>query len=270
MKILKIGLLAASLVVMATAASAADLRPVLKAPPAPPPPPFSWTGFYIGGHVGGGWSTTEATLKSVTVSSTDREVCGNMQQEFGQGTCTFTLNGFSIPLAQTQANGFLGGAQAGYNFQVNSWAVLGIEGDFSWTDIKGASPCLLILSCSTDHDWVATLAGRVGVTYDRALLYLKGGAAWAQATYAAALNLGFLNARTEVSDTRFGWMVGTGLEYAFLPNWSAKIEYNFIDFGDKDYTFPVTAGPVNLGFGTTINEKMHLVKAGVNYRFGGF
>ena len=246
-------LLSGSLLSLASAASAADL-PVRKALP-PPPPVFSWTGFYIGAHLGGAWGTTEATATSLSVPP------------------IFTVGGFSVPIAQTQHNGFLGGIQGGYNWQFNNWAVFGVEAQFSWTDLKGTSPCVLVLGCTTEHDWITTLAARFGVTYDRLLLYVKGGVAWTKATYTASLNLdGLINASTSVSDTRSGWMFGTGLEYAFLGNWSAKIEYNYLDFRSKDYTFGLGPfgddPPISIGIGVTIPEKVHLIKAGINYRFG--
>ena len=87
-------------------------------------------------------------------------------------------------------NGFLGGVQGGYNWQIAPWAVIGVEAQFSWTDLKGTSPCVVVLACTTEHDWVTTLAGRFGVTYDRLLLYVKGGVAWSKVTYSASLNLG--------------------------------------------------------------------------------
>jgi outer membrane immunogenic protein len=225
-------------------ASAADLA-YRKAPP-PPAPVSSWTGLYIGAHVGTGWGTTESEINSVS--------------GFGGG-----LAGFVLPVSQTQSNGFLGGVQGGYNLQLGPVAVIGVEGDFSFTNIKGTSPCVIVFACSTDHDWIATVAGRFGVTYDRALFYVKGGVAWAQTTYAASVNLG-ASFTTSVDETRIGALFGTGIEYAFLPGWSAKVEYNYIDFGKDDYNF--VAGP--LTFGTAIQEKVHLVKAGLNYRLGGF
>jgi outer membrane immunogenic protein len=226
-------------------ATAADL-PIRKAPPPAPVPVFSWSGFYIGAHVGTGWGTTESEINSFS--------------GFGGG-----IGGFVIPVSQTQSNGFLGGVQGGYNWQISPWAVIGVEADFSWTGIKGTSPCLAVFGCSTDHDWIATVAGRFGVTYDRALFYVKGGVAWAQTTYAASVNLGVAGSfTTSVDDTRIGALFGTGIEYAFTPGWSAKIEYNYIDYGNDDFNFAV--GPITVG--TSILEKQHLVKAGVNYRFG--
>ena len=76
--------------------------------------------------------------------------------------------------------------KGGYNWQFNNWAVFGVEAQFSWTDLKGTSPCVLVLGCTTEHDWITTLAARFGVTYDRLLLYVKGGVAWTKATYTAS------------------------------------------------------------------------------------
>ena len=90
-------------------ATAADLA-VRKAPPPAPAPVSSWTGFYIGAHVGTGWGTTESEINSVS--------------GFGGA-----LGGFVIPVSQTQSNGFLGGVQGGYNWQLGPWAVIGVEAD---------------------------------------------------------------------------------------------------------------------------------------------
>jgi len=108
---------------------------------------------------------------------------------------------------------------------------------------------------SSDHNWYATLTGRVGYAWDNWLWYVKGGAAWSDMEYRFG---GF----GTLSDTRVGWTVGTGVEWALAPQWSAKLEYNFLDFG-KD-TFNFAARPVD------VDTHVHLVKAGINYRFGGF
>ena len=255
---------------IAAPASAADLP--VKARPLPPPPVFSWTGFYVGAHLGGAWGTTESTLKSVSATA-----CREVYVPYGEGeidevNATAIPRRVFIPISQTQTNGFLGGVQGGYNWQIAPWAVIGVEAQFSWTDLKGTSPCVVVLACSTEHDWITTLAGRFGVTYDRLLLYVKGGVAWSKVNYSASLTLGSpFDFTTSVSDTRVGAMFGTGVEYAFWGNWSAKIEYDYIRFKDKDYSFPLSfaQGPnsLNLNFDTTIKEHIHLVKAGINYRF---
>jgi outer membrane immunogenic protein len=224
-------------------AVAADMSaPVYKAPPAPAPV-WSWTGFYIGGQVGATWGTAEASLNANN----------NL------------LPGLSGPLAQTEANGFLAGGLIGLNWQFASWGLIGIEGDFNWTNLKGSSPCLIIGGCHVSHDWIATATGRFGVIYDRALLYVKGGAAWTKPSYSVDFSgVGAVATSSSSGDTRVGWVFGTGIEYAFTPSWSAKIEYNYIDFGHKDVAFDAGGGAT---FSASVHEKVHLVKAGLNYKF---
>jgi len=253
-------LAAAALGLAASAASAADLprKAPVYAPPAPPP--FSWTGFYVGLAGGAGWGTTEV--------GDPNQIC------FTDG-CTL-LDSVGT-FAQTQLNGWLFGGTVGYNWQINPWMVLGLEGDFDWVNFEGTSPCGTTIftfefasTCHTKAKWTADLTGRVGFAVDRALLYLKGGAVWKKADHDATFNevglgcfvcLGY-------TDTRVGGLFGAGIEYAFLPNWSAKIEYNYMDFGTNnvnvagffDGTEPITAT-------VPVREVIHTVKAGVNYRF---
>jgi outer membrane immunogenic protein len=266
----------------AGAALAADLA--VKAPMyAPPPPVFSWTGFYVGGHVGAGWGTTESNI------------------DVGR---TMVANGFEatslalvLPLSQTQMNGFLGGIQAGYNWQ-SGLMVFGIEGDFSGADIKGNSPCLLVLNCGSKVDWTADITGRLGVTVgDRGLLYVKGGAAWINRKYSVGNSVGvsFLDGEGDtvnlfgavngsVTDTRLGALLGTGIEYSVTRNWSVKLEYDYMDFGDHNETVPFTAsggithtvpggptftaaGSVPFNINMNLRDQVHTVKVGANYHF---
>jgi len=125
-------------------------------------------------------------------------------------------------------------------------------------------------------NWLGSVAGRVGYTFDRTMLYVKAGVAFADSDYSASLGGFSLNA----SDTRTGVMVGAGVEYAFLPNWSAKLEYNYMDFDTESLGFPLNggcndgvkaaaarrlSGPSSLNVDVT--QKIHLVKFSVNYRF---
>jgi outer membrane immunogenic protein len=149
-------------------------------------------------------------------------------------------------------DGFLGGVQTGWNYQSGNW-LFGIEGQWSWTGIDGSFVTPLVAGPVTlDVDWIATLTARVGIVSDRWLWYLKGGGAWARAE---------LNVPTVAtfSDTESGWTVGVGVEYAWGNNWSSKLEYNFIDFGDRSATFP--AGTL------TADGHIHVVKLGLNYKF---
>jgi outer membrane immunogenic protein len=222
MRRLSLSLLAAAAVAFgATSASAADLRrPAYKAPPPAVVAAYNWSGFYIGAHLGYAWSSEEAT----------DPVAG--------------LRGATDP------DGFLGGVQVGYNWQVERW-VFGVEGDWSWTGADGSTP--LVGTFSSDHNWYATVTGRVGYAWDAWLWYVKGGAAWADTEYR-------YNVFGTASDTRVGWTIGTGFEWALGPQWSAKLEYNYLDFGKDSFAF--TGGPVD------VDTQVHLIKAGLNYRFG--
>jgi outer membrane immunogenic protein len=235
-------------------AAAADLA-VRKAQPyaAPVAAVPIWTGIYIGGHFGSGWGTVEKSLTEVVV--------GNQ-----------TLGGFDIPLASYNVNGFLAGVQGGFNIQMG-WVVLGVEGEYSWSgNIDGKAPCVLVLACETKVDWIGTVAGRAGFTADRAFIYGKAGVAFTDSNYLASLTLGNnLNAdfSTSVSDVRYGILWGAGIEYAITSNLSAKLEYNYADFGTETYHLPFAIGKTPVDPTVDVSQNLHIVKLGVNYRFGG-
>lgn len=257
---MKTKLAAAAVILFASTSlsSAADLA--VKAPPiAPPAPVWSWTGFYLGAHVGAGWGETETTLTSATVTTPPL------------GTFPFTL-----PFAQTSASGFLGGVQAGYNWQTG-WAVLGVQGDFAGADIKGTSPCLVVLSCTDKTDWLATVSGRIGaVVLDRGLIYAKGGAAWMNTKHSVNLpNIGLAGIvgqeLTSRDVTHWGWLVGLGTEWMITPNWTAFIEYDYMSFEKKNENFPLNLGalPVAASVNADLKNTLSIAKVGVNYKFGG-
>jgi outer membrane immunogenic protein len=113
---------------------------------------------------------------------------------------------------------------------------------------------------------VGTVAGRLGVALDRVLVYGKGGIAWANDQYnLTSPNLALLPAFSG-NETRFGWIVGAGVEYAFFDNWSAKVEYNYLDFHTSTLQFADTTQTFILN--TSIQQQLHLVKVGLNYRWG--
>jgi outer membrane immunogenic protein len=232
---------------VAGSANAADLaRPAYKAPP--PVELFDWSGIYIGGHVGGGWSTTDITDHTV----------------FGLGLL--------VPTQHLNNNsGWLGGLQGGWNYQFGRF-VLGTEVDFSWANLKGTqtSPILAgagTITRSSKTTWISTATTRLGYAWDRVLFYSKIGAAWAHFEYTDSVNiLGVPVYTSPASESRSGWTVGTGIEWAFLGGWSAKIEYDYIDLGRRTVDFNPFLGvvPVNLDIDQRISE----IKFGVNYRFG--
>ena len=209
-------------------AIAADLRaPVYKAPPLlTPVPVFSWTGFYIGGHIGYGWSRFSADGDART------------------------------------AKGFLGGAQAGFNYQIGQF-VLGVEGEYSWANVK-VDETLFAGTLTLKNDYFATAAGRLGYALDRLLLFGKVGAAWTRDKWDA--NDGFGGTATATSN-RTGWLFGAGLEYAFWENVSVKVEYNYLMFSSVTPSF-ATAGGLTVDGSSGVKLNTQVVKLGLNYRFG--
>lgn len=115
------------------------------------------------------------------------------------------------------------------------WWLWSIEGQGSWANLTGGGNCgyLAAVNCKTTVDGLASFAVRLGATVDRALIYAKGGAAWSHVKYSdqsfAVPGVGSL------TDHRWGWMLGAGLEYALYGNWSAKVEYNYMDFAKRTY-----------------------------------
>ncbi len=236
------------LLVTSLGASAADMMPYKAVPP--PPPVFSWTGFYLGAHVGAGWGTREFDFNDLTVAA------------------PFAWNA-GIPL-----NGVLGGGQIGYNFQFG-WAVLGVEADGSWASLRGSGICnttTFFLNCSAKANGFATVTARLGADFDRTLVYLKGGAAWMREDSTIS-NVALPPLATAFSSTlsnnRSGYTIGMGIEYAFTLHWSAKLEYDFMDFGTKRYNFPVTSATIAVANFNNwdLIDRFHEVKAGVNYHF---
>ncbi len=225
-------MLAAGTVACACSVQAADLpmrpAPAPVAPVAYAPPVYNWSGFYIGGHIGGG---------------------------FENSTWTNPVTGASASFSDS---GFLGGAQVGVNTQFN-WLVVGLEGDFSWTSlIKGTSTDTLGNIMTTSPQWTSTVTGRAGVAFDRLLVYGKGGLAVAddKSTFTPV-------GGGTVTDTltRVGWTAGAGLEYALTDNWALRAEYDYLGFGTKQLSFGA-AGTTNADL--NVQE----VKAGFDYKFG--
>jgi outer membrane immunogenic protein len=261
----------AALVVGAPAFAADMAAPVYKAPP-PPAPVFSWTGFYIGGQGGGGWGNSTAT-------ETNTFFCP------AGGACGALFPVGPFPLANTSTSGGFGGVTAGFNWQASQF-VLGVEGDWSAADINGSAACGTAAmafnfgagstgTCGTKLRDFATATGRIGWAFDRALLYVKGGGAWAQYNYTSTTVVaGVPGPAANFNNDRSGYTIGAGIEYAFTPNWSAKIEYQHMGFGNKNITYPYAnvppfvPGVFNVVAGDS--ERVDIIRAGVNYRFSWF
>lgn len=212
-------------------ALAADLgdRSYGKVPAYAAEPIYNWTGFYIGGHLGGGISSNEVLNGLVTGSNHNGQL--------------------------------LAGAQAGADYQFAANWLVGVEGQYSWL---GSGNNGIIFPggfiYTNDRRALASLTGRVGFTFGPALLYVKGG--YAYSDNRETLTLGTLPIPFAFDNGhRNGYTIGTGLEYMFAQNFSAKVEYQYYDFGSSRFIAPVAFVPL----GTFRNDE-HTLKAGLNYR----
>ena len=229
----------------ASIASAADM-PIKARPISPPPVVYNWTGCYIGVHAGGGWARTEFTN---TVNTT--AAFGHLDP--GEGF-TYTYDGF------------VGGGQAGCNYQINQW-VLGVEGTFAGTTIKADASDLAVLNddvFTTKINSLATVTARIGYAWNNVLLYGKGGYAGANVQFAVSDTVGPNFGAGSQTRWQSGWTVGGGLEYGLTPNWIIGAEYNYIDLGSASYEVGGGDGSYAFDVKTRIQE----VLARVSYKFG--
>ncbi len=232
----------------------ASVMPVkVKAPPHPYIAPTNWTGFYVGGFAGIEYGKTD--MRFVTPPP----IIGNNPRVMGA----------------------LGGFELGYNYQFANHVVVGVEGDIGASNLNGAKTCsneqnlALLLTCRDSSNWMATVAGRLGYSWDRTLFYVKAGGAWADDRTSTSCIFGPLSGVVGVcvnavgapttgfnsSGTRSGWLVGYGTEFDLGKNWSAKAEYDYIDLGSRTAT--MSDGVTVMRDSGAISQ----VKIGVNYRF---
>jgi len=222
-KTIAAGCFAVAALVVAQSATAADLSvaPLYKAPPPAMAPAYNWSGFYLGINGGGGWGHSNWDTSSDRIG----------------------------------LSGGLVGGTAGYNWQLGN-AVLGLEGDIDWANLKGTNASTLCpAGCSTSDTWLSTVRGRAGYAFGGVLPYVTGGLAVGDIRAATP---GFPGA----SNTSAGWTAGAGIEVGLTGNWSAKAEYLYVDLGRFNCGVSCNGLP-------TDNVSMHdnVVRAGVNYRF---
>ena len=247
----KVVIAAALALSIAAPAFAADM-PMKAAPPmAPPLPIFSWTGFYIGGNIGGAWSNNRW---NDTLFVTN----------FNNGN-----NG-----------AFIGGGQIGGNYQIGQF-VIGAEWDFDWAANHNNSAGVFIpgtgntFAVTANNRWISTVAARFGWAVNNWMFYGKAGGGWVGSNNLTVTNLttgvsltcgSFLNS---CGNNNGGWLLGAGFEYAFTNHWTVKAEYDYLGLGNR--TFVVPAGAPFLGGDTftSNNRNVQMVKIGVNYLFGG-
>lgn len=249
-------------------ANAADM--VSKTPPAPVIAPYSWTGFYMGGSVGYGWNSGGVDPNGSVISFADPAIITG-----GPNTASASAAAASTGI-RTDANGFIGGGQIGFNYQLNKW-VFGLETDFAAANVSGSksvnsvvtsplgsgliTPFNVASSNSGQErlDSLGTLRIRLGYAQlDRLLIYSTGGLAYGRASSTTNITqncvpitagscgggagIQFTPTAGSASGVLVGWTLGGGFEWAFAPSWSTKIEYLYYDLGNLTYTLnPITS-----------------------------
>lgn len=285
MKRMSMGIAAVAL--LGTGALAADL-PVKTYTKAPVyvEPVYNWTGFYVGGNAGYSWGR----------AGTDGTETGTQSVSEFVAFSGVLVPGFPVvtPLATTpltgraNVNGFVGGGQAGYNWQFNKTWLFGLEADIQGSDERGSADVCAVAGCAIGTglftanyklDWFGTARGRIGfLPTDRVLLYATGGLAYGEVSATAPL------IPLSWGSTRAGWTVGAGAEAAIDQNWSIKLEYLYMDLGNvgggsTTATNVVTQLGVPVRFNTVTTTTLtsafntrftdNILRVGVNYRFGG-
>lgn len=224
-KLIKAGVAAVAMLTVPLAAQAADVPikgPYYKGPPRTVVSYYNWTGFYAGLNAG-----------------------------YGFGTSTW-----SDPAGtKVKPKGGMFGVTAGYNWQSGA-IVYGIEGDYDWSMMKGSVACDPGSVCETKNSYLATFRGRLGYAFDRWLPYLTVGAAYGN------IKAHHLPDELSASKSKLGWTGGVGVEYAFLGNWTAKVEYLYVDLGSFNTGFPTPTVE-------TVSFKANVLRAGLNYKFSG-
>ena len=297
-----VGLTAAALTLAAAqAATAADLgarvwparEPVHKASPVMMAA-YNWSGFYIGGNVGYSWGKAK----------TDVAVPGFAVPAATTGVATVLVDIPGAAFSESlKPSGWIGGGQIGWNWQFSNW-VFGLEADLQASgqkddhsrsdpfafpttttpafDVDGTSAT----SLEAKLKWFGTVRGRLGYAWDSVMVYGTGGLAYGKfdvssintisgTATCAVITAGVCDAPATTfsqttalssSKTKLGWTVGAGIEgAAFLPNWTWKAEYLYVDLGKIDHSFATDGGVIT----TSTDVSDHILRFGVNYRFAG-
>jgi outer membrane immunogenic protein len=232
----KVLLSTVALLALAGSAGAADLP--VKAPRMAPPVPvaYDWNGFYVGGYFGDALGHARATTST----------------NFGS--------------ARLNDKGLTAGLTVGWNWQIAPTWLLGVEGDIGWLDLDRTQlDWNDRVSVGVKTDWYATARGRVGYVAGPSLIYATGGAAFVHLRDTFGGDVGAGIGPTTNTDTKTGFTVGGGIETKLSRAWTAKTEYLFIDVGDNSFG----SNPYGVaGTPTTMNHSFHVIKTGLNYKFG--
>lgn len=279
----------AALICSLGTAFAADMP--LKAPPPPVVAVYNWTGFYVGGNVGGGWGDRGNVTPFAT--GTDNGVFGD-----GPAQVAAELAGINNSVA-TNPSGVLGGVQIGYNKQINRF-VWGFEADYAWANINGTGTRITPVgvvgtndvttttnAVSERLDGIGTVRGRLGfLPTPSFLLYATGGFAYGRTSSSTAISMvhtfgGVVGGDTftptagAASKTIAGWTVGAGAEWGFAPHWSVKAEWLYYDLGNLNYSAGSITGIAGGGLPFTLVNVTssarftgNIARVGINYQFG--
>jgi outer membrane immunogenic protein len=233
---------------------------------------YNWTGLYFGVHAGGAWSGSDNSTANLFTSG-------------------FPGAGFFAPPNlpfDTGGNSLIGGVQVGYNWHVPSFPsfiVVGVEGDFSWTNINGSqtyNPIPLgptgfnngisFITMSRDVKWLSSVRGRIGYAWANVLLFATGGVAWSHADYNGidSRRSGATVDTASLSSTTVGWVVGGGLEYAVASHWSIRGEYLYYNTPGVSAIAvqnPVCNPPSCTEAYSWDRNREHVARIAINYHF---
>jgi outer membrane immunogenic protein len=291
----KLAFAIAILAISAVSASAADMAPApyTKAPVVIPPV-YNWTGFYVGGNVGGTGDESN-TINTVGTAGPCNSAAPGCTAVPNYSTTSAQAATFTAPLG---TNGrFIGGGQIGYNWQFTS-IVTGFEADIQGTTSSSRSATLVsatpnpnfpgfpvnqTATVSKELNYLGTARGRIGDLFTPGFLgYVTGGLAYGGVNTSTNIaqdlvspGVGPYGAASSVSTTRAGWTVGAGAEWMFAHNWSAKVEYLYYDLGCVTNTLPALVSPLagavfsSASATSTTRYNGNIVRFGVNYHFDG-
>ncbi|ALA17935.1 MULTISPECIES: outer membrane protein [unclassified Chelatococcus] len=256
--LLRLSAAAAALALSGAVAFAADLPSRTYTPPAEPlPPVFTWTGFYVGVNAGYGFSDSGNTRYVGDALYLDSVGVGDLPG--------------SLSL---KSEGFLGGAQVGYNYQFGAF-VVGLEADIQYADMSDTGTSFAAAGFAEgkkELEWFGTLRARLGfAAMDRLLIFATGGLIYGDTklTHSVFDTTGALLAVGSKSDTQAGWTIGGGLEYAFTNNLTAKAEYLYYDLGDTTAIAPNVVDPTTVAV-LKAKNRGSIVRVGLNYKFDTF
>jgi outer membrane immunogenic protein len=249
MKKLLVGTVGLIALAIAAPASAADLaaRPYTKAPPPMMAPLYDWSGFYIGANGGYGWSRQCADITAIN----------GIGAAFAEG-------------CNDKGGGIIGG-QIGYRWQAASW-VFGLEAQGDWANLRTERASLRFPgeTFKSQIDGIGLFTGQVGYAWNSTLFYVKGGAAVVNQRFDILDTVGGFGV-AQAERTRWGGVVGAGLEFGFAPNWTAGVEYDFI-FRQSDTNIFQTPrfAPAITTVGVNTSTDISMITGRISYKFGGF